>query len=90
MEEGGLTDAGGVVGHDGALALEPPSHVVQRQQVEANEDVVRRAFDQSEAFLEVRPRAIIAYDMELNRLATVHKDGLHEEMWSEMAVLQKL
>ena len=72
----GRTDAGGVVGHDGALALEPRSHVVQRQQVKADEDVVRWALDEAEASFEVGPRAVVAYDMKVNRLATVHQDGL--------------
>lgn len=77
-EVGALTDAGGVVGVDGALAVDAGDHALARDAVEADEDGVLGACEEREAFLEVLLRGLVADDVEFQRTRAVQDDGLQK------------
>lgn len=60
-----LTDAGGVVGVDGALAVDAGDHALAGDAVEADEDVMLGVLEEREAFLEVLLCGLVADDVEL-------------------------
>ncbi len=62
-----LTNAGGVVGMECAFALYPVDHVLLRNAVEPDENIVLWMLEQAETFLEVFVGSLVAYDVETER-----------------------